>query len=240
MAPGQVIANHVHLTKVVRALSGGREPAARTSTASRSASAATSAARTWTCASLEGRLLIDSAAFVTDDSRIFTGTTDLAKYYAEKLEGLGTAPGDPDKRPAPWHRAAAWAGPDGPGNGNRPPEAGPTRPGQVKLAVALASEGGGGARGRPHRLGHDRPRVPGPSVFRHVGGSAGAGAGTFSRLDRVPSAAAKPSGGVGRASVRVPPNADTCDAPAGSPVPGRHLDRGRRGWQDARRPEVHP
>jgi hypothetical protein len=52
---------------------------------------------------LADRLLHDSAARVSDDSLIVADLTDLAKYYAKKLEGLGRSHdgSDPDKRLAP-------------------------------------------------------------------------------------------------------------------------------------------
>jgi hypothetical protein len=99
MVPGLVIAGHVHLTKVARALSGGagdvRGVEKRLSRHLGS--------EHWDMDPLADRLLADSAAFVTDDTLIVADTTDLAKYYAKKLEGLGTVHDgpDPDKRLAP-------------------------------------------------------------------------------------------------------------------------------------------
>jgi Transposase DDE domain len=99
MIPGLVIANHVHLTKVARALSTGAEDIhGIEKRLSRHLGS-----EHWDMSPLEGRLLADSAAFVTDDSLIVADTTDLAKYWARKLEGLGYVHdgSDPDKRLAP-------------------------------------------------------------------------------------------------------------------------------------------
>jgi hypothetical protein len=76
--PGLVIANHVHLTKGARASGAPNLHAA--------------------LKRLSGHLgsehgdrspLADAAPLVTDDSLIVADTTDLAKYYAKGLEGLG-------------------------------------------------------------------------------------------------------------------------------------------------------
>ncbi len=86
MAAGLLIAGHVHLTKVARALSSGAEGVhAAEKRLSRHLGSAH-----WDMSPLHDRLLADSAAFVTDDTLIVADTTDLAKYYARKLEGLGT------------------------------------------------------------------------------------------------------------------------------------------------------
>jgi hypothetical protein len=99
MVAGLVIANHVHLSKVARAIGTGCEdvhgPEKRLSKHLGSAH--------WDMSLLADRLLADSAAYVTDDSLIPADTTDLAKYYAHKLEGLGRVHdgSDPENRTAP-------------------------------------------------------------------------------------------------------------------------------------------
>lgn len=57
----------------------------------------------WNTAPLAAELLRRSAAMVTDDTLIPADTTDLAKYYARHLEGLGRVHdgSDPEKRIAP-------------------------------------------------------------------------------------------------------------------------------------------
>jgi hypothetical protein len=99
MVPGLVIANHVHLTKVARALSTGAEDVhAAEKRLSRHLGS-----EHWDMGPLQDRLLADSAAFVTDGGLIVADTTDLAKPHAKKLEGLGTVHdgSDPGKRLAP-------------------------------------------------------------------------------------------------------------------------------------------
>jgi hypothetical protein len=99
MVAGLLIAGHVHLTKVARALSaGGDNVHAAEKRLSRHLGS-----EHWDMGPLHDRLLADSAAFVRDDTLIVADTTDLAKYYARKLEGLGTVRdgSDPDKRLAP-------------------------------------------------------------------------------------------------------------------------------------------
>lgn len=99
MIPGLVIANHVHLSKIARAVSHGSEDI-------HSAEKRLSrhlGSEHWNTTPLADRLLADSAAFVHDDTLIVADLTDLAKYYAHKLEGLGRIHdgSDPDKRLAP-------------------------------------------------------------------------------------------------------------------------------------------
>jgi hypothetical protein len=99
MIPGLVIANHVHLSKVARAISTGTADIhgveKRLSTHLGS--------EHWDLSPLAERLLADAAALVSADSLIVADTTDLAKYYARKLEGLGRIHdgSDPEKRTAP-------------------------------------------------------------------------------------------------------------------------------------------
>jgi hypothetical protein len=99
MVPGLVIANHVHLTKVARALSDGRDNVHAT----QKRLSGHLGSEHWDMSPLERRLLDDSAALVADDSLIVADTTDLTKLWARKLEGLGTVHdgSDPDKRLAP-------------------------------------------------------------------------------------------------------------------------------------------
>lgn len=99
MIPGLVIANHVHLSKIARATGHGLEDVhAAEKRLSRHLGS-----EHWDMSPLADRLLHDSAAKVGDDSLIVADLTDLAKYYAKKLEGLGRIHdgSDPDKRLAP-------------------------------------------------------------------------------------------------------------------------------------------
>jgi len=99
MVPGLVIANHVHLSKIARAIGRGTENVhAAEKRLSRHLGS-----EHWDMSPLADRLLHDSAARVSDDSLIVADLTDLAKYYAKKLEGLGRIHdgSDPDKRLAP-------------------------------------------------------------------------------------------------------------------------------------------
>ena len=99
MIPGLVIANHVHLSKVARAVGRGSENVhAAEKRLSRHLGS-----EHWDMSPLADRLLADSAAKVSADTLIVADLTDLAKYYAKKLEGLGRIHdgSDPDKRLAP-------------------------------------------------------------------------------------------------------------------------------------------
>jgi hypothetical protein len=99
MIPGLVLANHVHLSKVARAVGQGCEDVhAAEKRLSRHLGS-----EHWDMSPLADRLLADSAALVRDDTLIVADLTDLAKYYAKKLEGLGHIHdgSDPDKRLAP-------------------------------------------------------------------------------------------------------------------------------------------
>jgi hypothetical protein len=99
MVPGLVIANHVHLSKVARAASPGL---GNLRAAEKRLSKHLGGAP-WDMSPLADELLRRSAALVGDNTLIVADTTDLAKYYAKKLEGLGRAHdgSDPDKRTAP-------------------------------------------------------------------------------------------------------------------------------------------
>src|SRR5262249_37641333 len=99
MVPGLVIANHVHLSHVARAVGRGIEylhPAEKRLIRHLGI-------EHWDMTPLADRLLHDSAALVNEDTLIVADLTDLAKYYAKKLEGLGRIHdgSDPDKRLAP-------------------------------------------------------------------------------------------------------------------------------------------
>jgi Transposase DDE domain len=99
MVPGLVIANHVHLSKVARAVSAG---SGDIHSAEKRLSNHLGSAH-WDMSPLADELLRRSAALVTDQTLIVADTTDLAKYYARKLEGLGRVHdgSDPDGRTAP-------------------------------------------------------------------------------------------------------------------------------------------
>jgi len=99
MIPGLVIANHVHLSKVARAVGRGIDDVhAAEKRLSRHLGS-----EHWNASGLADRLLAESAALVGVDTLITADLTDLAKYYAKKLEGLGRIHdgSDPDKRLAP-------------------------------------------------------------------------------------------------------------------------------------------
>ena len=99
MLTGLVVAGHVHLTAVARGISGGdgniHAIEKRLSRNLRS--------EHWEADPIADRLLQRSAALVTDDTLITGDTTDLAKYHAKHLEGLGRVHdgSDPDDRIAP-------------------------------------------------------------------------------------------------------------------------------------------
>ena len=95
MLAGLVAGGHVHLTAVARAThrGGGHIHAAEKKLSRHLAS------EHWNAGPLAAELLRRSAAMVTDDTLLVADTTDLAKYYARHLEGLGRvhdggAPGD--------------------------------------------------------------------------------------------------------------------------------------------------
>jgi len=99
MISGLVIANHVHLSKVARAIGTGDDDI-------HSAEKRLSlhlGSEHWDANALADQLLAESAAMVGADTLIPADLTDLAKYHAKKLEGLGTIHdgSDPDKRLAP-------------------------------------------------------------------------------------------------------------------------------------------
>lgn len=96
MIPGLVIAGHVHLSKVARAISPGdthiHGVEKRLSNHLGS--------EHWDASPLSDELLQRSANLVTDDTLLTADLTDLAKPYARKLEGLGRVHdgSDPQKR----------------------------------------------------------------------------------------------------------------------------------------------
>jgi hypothetical protein len=103
MITGLVAGGHVHLTKVARATHRGD---ANIHAAQKRLSGHL-ASEHWNTAPLAAQLLSRSAALVTDDTLIAADTTDLAKYYARHLEGLGRVHdgSDPDGRIAPGYCA---------------------------------------------------------------------------------------------------------------------------------------
>jgi hypothetical protein len=99
MIPGLIIANHVHLSKIARASGHGLEDVHVAEKRLRRHLGS----EHWDMSPLADRLLQVSAAKVGEDSLIVADLTDLAKYYAQKLEGLGRIHdgSEPDKRLAP-------------------------------------------------------------------------------------------------------------------------------------------
>lgn len=99
MVAGLTVAGHVHLTAVARANSRG----AGNIHAAEKRLSRHLASEHWDASPLAEELLRRSAGFVGDDTLIVADTTDLAKYYARHLEGLGRVHdgSDPDKRTAP-------------------------------------------------------------------------------------------------------------------------------------------
>jgi hypothetical protein len=113
MVTGLVAGGHVHLTAVARATHRGP---ANIHAAEKKFSRHL-ASEHWDASPLAAGLLRRSAALVTDDALIVADTTDLAKYYARKLEGLGRVHdgSDPEGRTAPGYcifqafvRVGAW------------------------------------------------------------------------------------------------------------------------------------
>jgi hypothetical protein len=113
MLTGLVAGGHVHLTAVARATHrGGANIHAAEKRLSRHL-----ASEHWNAGPVAAELLRRSAAMVTDDTLIVADTTDLAKYYARHLEGLGRVHdgSDPEGRTAPGYcvfeafvRVGAW------------------------------------------------------------------------------------------------------------------------------------
>jgi hypothetical protein len=98
MLTGLIGAGHVHLTAIARALPGMANLHATHKRLSRNL-----ASEHWDASPLADQLLKRSAALVDADSLLVADTTDLAKVYAKKLEGLGKVHdgSDPDKRIVP-------------------------------------------------------------------------------------------------------------------------------------------
>lgn len=99
MIVGLVVAGHVHLTKVARALgSGATNVHAVEKRLSRHLDS-----EHWSMQPVIDNLLAWSAKMVGEDSLIVADLTDVAKYYAKSLQGLGRVrdASDPDKRTAP-------------------------------------------------------------------------------------------------------------------------------------------
>jgi hypothetical protein len=99
MLTGLVAAGHVHLTAIARGISRG----AGNIHAAEKRLSRNLASEHWNSASIADELLRRSATMVTDDTLITADTTDLAKYYAKHLEGLGRIHdgSDPEGRTAP-------------------------------------------------------------------------------------------------------------------------------------------
>lgn len=99
MLTGLVAGGHVHLTAVARGISRGTGNIhAVEKRLSRNL-----ASEHWEADPIAEELLQRSAALVTEDTLIPGDTTDLAKYYAKHLEGLGRVHdgSDPEGRTAP-------------------------------------------------------------------------------------------------------------------------------------------
>jgi len=99
MIAGLVIGGHVHLTKIARAIgSGTTNVHAVEKRLSRHLDS-----QHWSMQPVIDGLLGLSADMVGEDSLIVADLTDVAKYYARSLEGLGRVrdAGHPDKRTAP-------------------------------------------------------------------------------------------------------------------------------------------
>lgn len=99
MLTGLIGAGHVHLTAVARALGRGR---GNVHPAEKRLSRHLGSAH-WDMSPVADELLRRSAAWVTHDTLLVADTTDLAKYYATSLEGLGRVHdgSDPEGRTAP-------------------------------------------------------------------------------------------------------------------------------------------
>jgi hypothetical protein len=99
MVVGLVIAGHVHLTKIARSLgTGANNVHADEKRLSRHLDS-----EHWSMQPVVEGLLGWSAEMVADDTLIVADLTDIAKYYARHLAGLGRVrdASDPEKRTAP-------------------------------------------------------------------------------------------------------------------------------------------
>jgi hypothetical protein len=99
MLTGLVTAGHVHLTAAARGISRG----AGNTHATQKRLSRHLGSDHWDASPLAAELLRRSAAMVTADTLIVADTTDLAKDYARKPEGLGRVHdgSDPEGRTAP-------------------------------------------------------------------------------------------------------------------------------------------
>jgi hypothetical protein len=99
MVSGLVIGGHVHLSKVARAISHGRQDIHGVE----KRLSGHLGSEHWDMSPVADNLLAQSAALVNDDSLIVADLTDLAKYWARVMEGLGRVHdgSDPEKRTAP-------------------------------------------------------------------------------------------------------------------------------------------
>ena len=99
MVSGLVISGHVHLSKVARAISGGHQ---KIHGVEKRLSSHLGSEH-WDMRPVADDMLAQAAAYVGDDSLIVADLTDLAKYWAHAMEGLGRVHdgSDPDKRTAP-------------------------------------------------------------------------------------------------------------------------------------------
>jgi len=99
MLTGLVAGGDVHLTEVARATHRG----AKSIHAAEKRLSRHLSSEHWNAGPVAGELLRRSAALVTEDTLIPADTTDLAKYYARHLEGLGRVHdgSDPQGRTAP-------------------------------------------------------------------------------------------------------------------------------------------
>jgi hypothetical protein len=99
MVAGLVIAGHVHLTKIARSLGTG----ANIVHADEKRLSRHLDSEHWSMQPVAEGLLRWSAEMVGDDTLIVADLTDIAKYYARHLAGLGRArdASDPEKRTAP-------------------------------------------------------------------------------------------------------------------------------------------
>jgi hypothetical protein len=97
-----VSSGYVLLTAIARGISGLHPQDQRIHAVEKRLSRHLGSAH-WDMAPLKQQLLHRSAALVTDDSLIVADSTDLAKYYARHLEGLGRVHdgSDPQQRLAP-------------------------------------------------------------------------------------------------------------------------------------------
>ena len=99
MVSGLVIGGHVHLSKVARAISHGRQDIHGVE----KRLSGHLGSEHWDMSPVADNLLAQSAALVNDNSLIVADLTDIAKYWARVMEGLGRVRdgSDPDKRTAP-------------------------------------------------------------------------------------------------------------------------------------------